>query len=190
MYTVVSLVVDLAGEPDTIDFTSPCVRLDPLLLWTILAHWRALPRRALTRGWWAMDPIRVAGCCRRRAVLRPRRDIMTSIVLSYSSPCFFPFVLAELQLGEPVPPRLHVLLGGFLRRGWLQRQIRVGVAGPRGHFALEPAQTRAVQEEDPGRVRAGSGGESGAPDRRWGHVVGETLLYHSGRYQALQGHAL
>lgn len=45
--------------------------------------------------------------------------IKTSIVfLFFLSPFFF--CLTELQFGEPFPPLLHVFLGGFFRRGWLQ----------------------------------------------------------------------
>lgn len=77
------------------------------------------------------------------------------------------FCLTELQFGEPFPARLNVFLGGFLRRWWLQHKIRIGITGTWGHFTLEPAQTRAFQEENPRRVRVGPRGESRAQDRRW-----------------------
>lgn len=81
-------------------------------------------------------------------------------------PLFF-FCLAELQFREPFPARLHVFLGGFLRRGWLQHKIGIGVPGTRWYFTLESAQTWAFQEENPRRVCAGPCGESRAQDRRW-----------------------
>lgn len=81
-------------------------------------------------------------------------------------PPFF-FCLAELQFREPFPARLHVFLGGFLRRGWFQHKIGIGVTGTRWYFTLEPAQTWAFQEENPRRVCAGPCRESRAQDRRW-----------------------
>ena len=47
MYTVVSVTVDLAGEPDTIDFTLAVFWLNLLLLW-IPASRRLVSRRVLT----------------------------------------------------------------------------------------------------------------------------------------------
>lgn len=47
MYTVVSLTVDLAGEPDTIDFTLALFGSIFLLLW-IFAIWRLVTRSVLT----------------------------------------------------------------------------------------------------------------------------------------------
>lgn len=61
---------------------------------------------------------------------------------------------------------LHVVLRRFLRRGGLQPEVGDGVAGAGGHAALEPAQTRAIQAEDPGRLRAGPRREGRAAHRR------------------------
>lgn len=165
MYTVVSLNVDLAGEPDTIDFT---LALFFYQFCSCFIHLCELSRSVftLTRAhithvhsrWWRNK----AGFVR----FIPALHGIETLSPFFCLPPFF-FCLAELQFREPFPPRLHVFLGGFLRRGWLQHKIGIGVPGTRGYFTLEPAQTWAFQEKNPRRVCAGPRGESRAQDRRW-----------------------
>lgn len=163
MYTVVSLNVDLAGEPNTIDFTLASFEQ----ICYCFIHLCELPWSVLTLT-----------CARITHFDRDREGINRDLcVLSlrcaarrrchpfFVYPLFF--CLAELQFREPFPARLHVFLSGFLRRGWLQPKIGIGVTGTRRYFTLEPAQTWAFQEENPRRVCAGPRGESCAQDRRW-----------------------
>lgn len=168
MYTVVSLNVDLAGEPDTIDFT--LALFSPICYCFI--HLCELSRSVLTltcarnthfdqrRGGNKPGFVRFIPALRGTETLSP----------FFCLPPFF-FCLAELEFREPFPARLHVFLGGFLRRGWLQHKIGIGVTGTRRHFTLEPAQAWAFQEENPRRICAGPRGESRAQDRRWAAVV-------------------
>lgn len=162
MYTVVSLNIDLAGEPDTIDFTLALFYHIFSFFIHLCELWRSvlpLPCAQITHfvlRYWRNNP----GFVRFIPALRG------TVVPLFCLPPFF-FCLAELQFREPFPSRLHVFLGGFLGRGWLQHKIGIGVTGTRRYFTLEPAQTRAFQEENPRRVGAGPRGESSAQDRRW-----------------------
>lgn len=175
MYTVVSLIVDLAGEPYTIDFTLPLFGSAVYCYGSLRAsgschgasaHLTCAPIPCFDLRWCEIiRSVLVIPLLPPRFISAEMRvESRQALFLIFLPPVFF--CLTELQFGEPFPALLHVFLGRFLRRGRIQCEVRVGIAGSRGHFALEPAQARAVQEENPGRIRAGSGGESRAQDRR------------------------
>lgn len=119
MYTVVSLTIDLAGEPDTIDFTLVWIFFSVFGVFIVIDFWEVTDR---VTG----RPRTLEKCAHVRHVdpIQPNRDALFRLEKNRPSPFFFsssplflpPFCLTELQFGEPFPARLHVLLGGFLRR--------------------------------------------------------------------------
>lgn len=75
-------------------------------------------------------------------------------------------VSPRAELRHRVLPLLHVVLRRSLRGGRPQPEVGHGVAGTGGHAALEPAQARTLQAEDPRRLRAGPGRAGRAAHRR------------------------